>query len=163
MVSPSHTGRQLLDGAHGTKKNLFFPFTDTLLDKNSVDEVEAVLAHELGHWKLRHMLFMLASSQLSLFLSLSLLSLFLFNPSIFSSFGFPHSSGLPIIVGISLAQALLAPLDTLASFLTNALSRKFEFQADAFAKSLGENYADRLKKALVRIMEENAAIVDYDW
>jgi STE24 endopeptidase len=136
---------------------------DTLLEKASAGEIEAVLAHELGHWKHHHILLMLASSQLSLFVSLSLFSFFLFNPSFFASFGFPRSSGLPVVIGMQLSQALLAPVDTVASFLSNVLSRKLEFQADAFAKGLGGDYAERLKKALVRLVEENAALVDYDW
>lgn len=59
---------------------------DTLLDQNSPEEVEAVLAHELGHWHFNHSMMMLFIGQASLLLMLSMVRLTIFNPSLVSSF-----------------------------------------------------------------------------
>ena len=88
--------------------------------------------------------------QFNLFCTLTLYALFLFEPALFRSFGIKPSSafgankGCPIIVGFSLAGALLAPLEAVAQFSANAFSRKLEFAADRFAAEQG--YQVELKK-----------------
>ncbi|GAA95272.1 uncharacterized protein L969DRAFT_45748 [Mixia osmundae IAM 14324] len=157
----------------------FFPkrvvIFDTLLDQNKPEEVEAVLAHELGHWKLNHTLRMMGSAQVILLVNLSLISLVLFSPSLYAAFGFrpemtlaqkylslsaDPSEHLPIIVGLMLSQFLLGPLDTLLQFANNWQSRVMEYEADAFAKNLG--YAQQLKVGLIRLMSKNSAVLTYD-
>lgn len=140
---------------------------DTLLNQSTPAEVEAVLAHELGHWKLNHTVLLLGSSQLQIALSLSTFRLFIWNAALFSSFGVPalldSPSKYPLIIGFILAQSLFTPLNSLLSFSSNALSRKLEFQADQFAADLGGDYAKDLKWALVRISAENKATTSCDW
>jgi len=141
---------------------------DTLLKQSTPAEVEAVLAHELGHWKLNHTVLLLGSSQMQIALSLSTFRFFIWNAALFQSFGVPALAGglgqkYPLIIGFILAQSLFTPLNALLSFSSNALSRKLEFQADQFAADLGGDYSKDLKWALVRISAENKATTSCDW
>ncbi|PLW13452.1 hypothetical protein PCANC_16818 [Puccinia coronata f. sp. avenae] len=143
---------------------------DTLLKQSTPAEVEAVLAHELGHWKLNHTVMLLGSSQVQIALTLSTFRFFLWNGALFYSFGVPALGGgsemgtrYPLIIGFLLAQSLFTPLNSLLSFTSNALSRTLEFQADQFAADLGGDYAKDLKWALVRISAENKATTSCDW
>ncbi|KAI8454513.1 peptidase family M48-domain-containing protein [Phakopsora pachyrhizi] len=142
---------------------------DTLLKQSTPSEVEAVLAHELGHWKLNHTVLLLITSQLQLLFSLSIFRFFIWNPILFKSFGFqPIRSDLtttdyPILIGFLLAQNLFGPLNSILGLLSNGLSRTLEFQADKFALDLGGDYAKDLKWALVRISAENKATTSCDW
>jgi len=139
---------------------------DTLLKDHTPEEVEAVLAHELGHFMHYDSLRMMAMGQATLFITLSLYAIFLFEPALFRSFGITPSSawgannGVPVIVGFSIVGALLSPLDTISSFFVNAFSRKLEFAADRFAAEQG--YQKELKKALVTLMAKNSQIYDID-
>ena len=56
---------------------------------------------------------------------------------------------------------ILAPLDTVFKLFMNVLSRRFEFEADAFAVSLG--YAEELSKSLIKLQVQNLATMDADW
>jgi Zn-dependent protease with chaperone function len=66
---------------------------DTLLDQNTPEEVEAVLAHELGHWKFNHSFMMLIMGQILTFANLSLIRLTVFNPSLVSFYAFLSIDG----------------------------------------------------------------------
>jgi STE24 endopeptidase len=108
---------------------------------------------------------MMLMSQVNVFLTLSTYNIFLFSKPLFASFGiFPSkafgSQGVPIIIGFSLASALLTPLETVVSFAVNSFSRRLEFAADAFAVKLG--YKDELKGGLVSMMAKNSSIYDVD-
>ncbi|KAI5453819.1 zinc metalloprotease [Naganishia albida] len=141
---------------------------DTLIEQSTPEEVEAVLAHELGHWKRGHVTKLLMTSQLYLFATLTLFTLFINNRALFSSFGFNDSvlaltqaEKRPIIIGFMLFQLVTAPLDPLASLGMNALSRKYEYEADEFAADL--NKGPQLSRALIKIMNENLASPHNDW
>ncbi|KAG0146678.1 hypothetical protein CROQUDRAFT_657028 [Cronartium quercuum f. sp. fusiforme G11] len=138
---------------------------DTLLKQSTPAEVEAVLAHELGHWKMNHTVTLLGLSQLQIAFSLSVFRFFIWNAALFRAFGFSPlpSKTYPILIGFTLAQNLFMPLNSLMSFASNSVSRKLEFQADNFAVRLGGNYAHDLKWALVRISAENKATTSCDW
>lgn len=78
------------------------------------------------------------------------------------SFGFTNQ---PLIISLLISQALLSPLDSITSFITHAISRKFEFQADKFALDLSneqDNYAEHLKMALAKLGAENKSVTDVD-
>jgi len=164
----------VMDGStRSSHSNAFFfgmPFLtkhivlyDTLLDQNSPEEVEAVLAHELGHWRFNHSMMMMFVGQASLLVMLSMVRLTIFNPSLYRSFGFIGER--PVIIGLMLSMALQSPLDTITSFIVHAISRRFEFQADQFAFDLSTNeyqYADKLKSALVRLGDSNKSVTDVD-
>lgn len=100
-------------------------------------------------------------SQVNVFLTLSVYNLFLFNKPLFASFGFlPSKSygsqGVPVLIGFSLASALLTPLETIISFAVNSFSRRLEFAADRFAVNLG--YKTQLKSGLISVRCFSVAI-----
>lgn len=136
---------------------------DTLLDSSTPEEVEAVLAHELGHWQKNHVAKMMLMSQVILLANLSLIRLSIFNPALYRAFSF--TSERPLIIGLMVSMSLLSPLDTITSFIVHAVSRRFEFQADKFAFDLSNDeheYADNLKSALIRLGNENKSVTDVD-
>ncbi|KAH9817867.1 CaaX prenyl protease [Melampsora americana] len=144
---------------------------DTLLKQSTPAEVEAVLAHELGHWKMNHTVTLLGISQFQIAFSLSVFRFFIWNSALFSAFGFSpldsssssSKSTYPILIGFTLAQTLFTPINSIMSFGSNSISRRLEFQADHFAVKLGGSYANDLKWALVRISAENKATTSCDW
>ncbi|GAA5961908.1 hypothetical protein JCM3765_006432 [Sporobolomyces pararoseus] len=149
---------------------------DTLLEKATPDEVEAILAHELAHWKFSHIIYLLITALSQIAFSLSIFTLFLSNTSLLSSFGFnPTTSSVvskivsrqntsvgPTVVSLFLASTLFSPLSAFLSFVTNSITRRLEYQADAFAVSLGKETAENLKTALIGIHEKNLAVYAVD-
>ncbi|KAL7795336.1 myosin-like coiled-coil domain-containing protein [Trichoderma ceciliae] len=132
---------------------------DTLLDKSDPKEVLAILAHELGHWKLGHTTSLFGISQAHLLYVFSLFSVFINNRSLYSSFGFHNEH--PIIIGFLLFSDALSPMDTVIQFLLHVVSRTFEFQADAFANSLGMRA--ELATSLIKLHVQNLSSMDADW
>ncbi|CAD5110784.1 DgyrCDS150 [Dimorphilus gyrociliatus] len=128
----------------------------TTKEKKSIgcdnEEVLAVLAHELGHWKLSHNLKNLFISQANVLLTFIVFATLHNNKKIFMSFGFMNE--MPTIIGlIIILQFIFSPYNEVFSFLMTALSRRFEFQADAFAKSVKQ--AAYLKSALIKLHKDN--------
>ncbi|KAK4203884.1 peptidase family M48-domain-containing protein [Triangularia verruculosa] len=132
---------------------------DTLIEKSETEEVVAVLAHELGHWSLGHTTKLFGISQAHFFYIFALFSVFVNNNSLYADFGF-HSQH-PIIVGFLLFSDILGPADNVIKFLMNILSRRFEFQADAFANNLG--YNAELAASLIKLQIQNLSTMDADW
>ncbi|KAH7008579.1 myosin-like coiled-coil protein-domain-containing protein [Ilyonectria destructans] len=132
---------------------------DTLIEKSESEEVIAVLAHELGHWKLGHTTSLFGISQGHLFYIFTLFSVFINNNSLYSAFGFLKEH--PIIIGFILFSDALSPTDLLVKFGMNIITRKFEFQADAFAKQLG--YPEELARSLLKLQIQNLSTMDADW
>ncbi|GBN85530.1 CAAX prenyl protease 1 [Araneus ventricosus] len=124
------------------------------------DEILAVLAHELGHWKLNHVLKNLTIAQVNLFLCFAVFALLYKNSTLYAAFGFHDQQ--PVIVGlVVIFQYVFSPYNEVLSFLMTALSRRFEFQADAFAKVL--NKAADLRGALIKLNRDNLGFPVYDW
>jgi STE24 endopeptidase len=131
-----------MDGSkRSTKANAFFTglgrnkrisLYDTLIDRMSVGEVVAVLAHEVGHSKLGHICigFVLATAKMGLVLFV--LQVFLGSAGLQEAFGVSKSSA---HVGLALFGLAYQPLALLLGVVANAVSRRFEFQADAYAKA----------------------------
>ncbi|RKF76496.1 CAAX prenyl protease 1 [Golovinomyces cichoracearum] len=132
---------------------------DTLIEKSSTEEVVAVLAHELGHWSLGHTTKLFGISQAHFFYIFALFSVFVNNNSLYQSFGFRDEY--PIIIGFILFSDALAPMDTFIKLLMNILSRRYEFQADSFAKGLG--YSTDLARSLIKLQVQNLSTMDADW
>ncbi|RKU43435.1 hypothetical protein DL546_005830 [Coniochaeta pulveracea] len=132
---------------------------DTLIEKSETEEVVAVLAHELGHWSLGHTTKLFGISQAHFFYIFALFSVFINNGSLYRDFGFITEH--PIIIGFILFSDVLSPMDTLIKLLMNILSRKFEFEADAFARNLG--YKTELAKSLIKLQIQNLSTMDADW
>lgn len=100
---------------------------DTLLDKSSPKEVEAVLAHELGHWSKGHTTKLLLLSQVHLFFIFAMFSAFIDNGSLFASFGFHNQR--PTLIGFLLFNEVLQPTDSVLKLAMNTLTRSMEYEA----------------------------------
>jgi STE24 endopeptidase len=154
-------GNAYFTGFGKAKRIVFF---DTLLERLSPDEIEAVLAHELGHFKRHHVAKRVAwSAALSLAI-LALLAWFAGAPWFYVGLGIPESM-LPVALarpGIALELFMLAlPVFTFVlEPLSSLYSRKHEFEADAFATQ--QAAAASLVLALVKLYEDNAATLTPD-
>ena len=85
--------------------------------------------------------------------------LFKYQP-LYEAFGFSDSQ--PIFIGLYIVTSyIFSPYNAILSFLTTLLSRKFEFEADSFAKKLG--YAVDLKSSLIKLNLDNLGFPVYDW
>ncbi|PIK60139.1 putative CAAX prenyl protease 1-like [Apostichopus japonicus] len=124
------------------------------------DEILAVLAHELGHWKLGHNLKNIVISQVNLFLCFFLFALLLQQKVLFEAFEF-YDSQPTLIALLIIFQFVFSPYNELLSFCMTVLSRRFEFQADAFAKSLQK--AEKLRTALIKLHKDNLGFPVADW
>ncbi|XP_055549804.1 CAAX prenyl protease 1 homolog [Wyeomyia smithii] len=124
-------------------------------------EVLAVLAHELGHWKLGHIRKNIIIMQVQMFLIFIVFSqLFKYSP-LYQAVGFPENVQ-PILIGfLVIAMYILAPYNTLISFAMTILSRRFEYQADEFANELG--FSNELGEALIKLNIDNLGFPVYDW
>jgi STE24 endopeptidase len=139
-------------------------FFDTLLARLAPEEVEAVLAHELGHFRLRHVAKRVAwSAGLSL-VFLALLAWLAQTPWFYAGLGIPPDAIDAAMTrpGVALALFMLAlPVFTFVLSPLSALySRKHEFEADAFASQNASSLA--LTQALVKLYEDNAATLTPD-
>ena len=132
---------------------------DTLLSQCTDNQVVAVLAHELGHWKLRHTPVLFVASQCLLAAQLSLFAVARFAPGLYSSFGFVPGER-PALAAMMLFQLIIGPVDEVLGLLQNVISRAFEFQADAFGASLG--WGAELKAALCVLDKENKGAPNVD-
>ncbi len=126
---------------------------DTLVEEISPQECEAVLAHEIGHYKLGHMLWNLLAASITQIMRFFVLSLILIAPKWSVAFGFNQ----PSLAGeIALLLLLSGPLFFFLSPLSAMLSRRFEYQADAFAcRAVGESKP--LETALLSLSKHNLA------
>ncbi len=130
----------VVDGSRrSTKANAFFTgfgkkrriaLFDTLLERHPPDELVAVLAHEIGHWKMRHVQKGMLLAVAHLGLLFYLLSLFLSSQGLFDAFFVEQKS---VYAGLVFFGLLYTPVEMALSVGVNALSRFHEYQADAFA------------------------------
>ena len=131
----------VIDGSkRSTKANAYFSgfgsekrvtLYDTLVNDLDDEEIVAVLAHEVGHYKRKHIIFNLIASVLLTGLTLYILSVFIFNPLLSNAIGVKISS---FHVGLIAFGMLYAPISELTGLLMNYASRVFEYQADDYAK-----------------------------
>jgi len=141
----------------GIGRNKRIVFFDTLLARIEPVEIEAVLAHELGHFRLHHVRQRLAASVLLTFGGLALLAGFARQPGFYSALGVPVASAAMAL----LLFALTVPVFTF--FATPVLSwwsRRHERQADDFAAEYAD--AGQLAAALVKLFRDNAATLTPD-
>lgn len=104
---------------------------DTLINDLEEEEIVAVLAHEIGHYKRKHIIFNLATSILLAGFMLFLLSLFINNPEVSLAIGVERPSFHAALIGFGI---LYSPISEITGLLMNYFSRKFEYQADDYAK-----------------------------
>ncbi len=128
----------------GRKKRIVL--YDTLIDELSTDEIVAVLAHEIGHYQHHHTRQMMWASLLNTFILFYLFSLLCESPLPSEALGGTTASFPLSLVAFSM---LYTPVGMLTGILSNYVSRKNEYQADAFAVSCG--YGEALIGALKKI------------
>ena len=149
-------GNAYFAGFGAARRIVFF---DTLLSRLAPEEVEAVLAHELGHFKLKHVLKRTAWSAAGSLALLALLGWLVGQPWFYTGLGVP---GAAPRFGIALVLFMLAlPTFTfLASPLAAMYSRRHEFEADQYAARNAS--APALITALVKLYEDNASTLTPD-
>jgi STE24 endopeptidase len=127
----------------GPKKRIVL--YDTLIQQLTTDEIIAVLAHEIGHYKKRHIYIGLFLSILQSAITLFILSLLISNPMLNSALGVNHEA---VHVGLVVFGILYSPISLVLGILMNIVSRKNEYEADQFAAKhgLAEYLISGLKK-----------------
>ena len=132
----------VIDGSkRSTKANAFFSgigprktiaLYDTLIEKCTTEELVAILAHEIGHYKKKHILVSMLISLLQLGLTLFLLEFFLTIPEVSQALGAQTTS---FHVGIIAFGIIFSPVNLITGIFMSVLSRKNEFEADDFART----------------------------
>ncbi|GAB7256306.1 M48 family metallopeptidase [Polaribacter sp. OB-PA-B3] len=132
----------VIDGSkRSTKANAYFSgfgsqkritLFDTLINDLETDEIVAVLAHEVGHYKKKHIIFNLVTSILITGFTLYLLSLFINYPIFSKALSVTEPS---FHIGLIAFGILYSPISEITNLIMNFVSRKFEYQADDFAKN----------------------------
>jgi len=124
---------------------------DSLLDNHTEDEILAILAHEIGHYKYKHVLINFFISLIVSLLGLLLAYLLINNKMIYNAFGFTDNFNIKFAkyVGLLLLSILFSPVSFFLSPIGSILSRKYEYQADKFsyeALKSSKPLIDALKK-----------------
>jgi STE24 endopeptidase len=130
----------VMDGSkRSTKAGAFFSglgrqkkvvLLDTLIERHPPDEVVAVVAHEVGHARLRHLPWLMLGNVASVTLTLFFLSRVVDSATLSRALG---ADGQVLALNLLAFGLLFTPVTTAFGVLLNALSRRFEYQADAFA------------------------------
>ena len=141
----------------GIGRNKRIVFFDTLLDRLGHSEVEAVLAHELGHFSLKHIRKRLIVSVITSFFGLALLGWLAHTPQFYAALGVPnpssHSALLLFVVALPVFSVFFTPIGAM-------WSRRHEFEADGFAAQHAS--AHELAAALVKLYRDNASTLTPD-
>lgn len=150
----------VIDGSkRSTKANAYFSgfgaekritLYDTLIHDLEEEEIVAVLAHEVGHYKRNHIIFNLLVSILLTGFMFWLLSLFIGSETLSLALGVTEPS---VHIGLVAFGVLYSPISELTGVAMNYISRKFEYQADAYAK--GTYSGDHLIRALKKLSKNS--------
>jgi STE24 endopeptidase len=148
----SNRANAFFSGIGGRKKIVLF---DTLIKNHTIPELVSVLAHETGHYKLRHTLTGLIMSVFHMGLMLFIFSFFLENAAVHHVFGGSYAT---LELGLLAFGILYSPVSIIISVLMNMLSRKHEFEADAYAARTSNPEA--MKEALKKLSVMNLSNLD---
>ena len=151
----------IMDGSkRSSKSNAFFTgfgnnkriaLFDTLVEKHTVPELVAVLAHEIGHFKEKHIVKGITISILTTGLMFFLLGRMMESRSLFDAFGVKETS---VYLSLVLFGILMQPVGELLGIGGNILSRKHEFEADAYAAKVTGD-PDAMVSALKQLSKDN--------
>jgi len=141
----------------GIGRNKRIVFFDTLLSRIEPEEIEAVLAHELGHFRLHHVRQRLAASVALSFAGLALLAWLAGQPGFYAALGVPVPSAAMALLLFMLTVPVFA---FFATPLSSWWSRRHEREADDFAA--GHADAGKLAAALVKLFRDNASTLTPD-
>ena len=153
----------VMDGSkRSSKSNAFFTgfgnnkriaLFDTLIEKHSVPELVAVLAHEIGHFKKKHIVQTMVIGILQTGVLFFLINVFMRNEQLFAAFGVKQTS---VYLSFILFSLLFKPVSKVLSVLMAILSRNNEFEADAYAAEVTGD-ANSLITALKKLSRDNLA------
>ncbi len=147
-------GNAYFTGMGNNKRIVFY---DTLIESLDDDELEAVLAHELGHFKRKHVIKMLVASSVMTLISFAILGWLINEPWFYSGLGVTTQSNAAAL----LLFTLVSPVFTIFMQPISAyFQRKFEFEADEFATNNAQ--AEKMISGLVKLYEENASTLTPD-
>lgn len=146
-------GNAYFSGFGKAKRIVFF---DTLLEKHTPEEIESILAHELGHYKYGHIAQRIAQTALLAFIGFAILHWAFSASGLAAQFGMPNDPGLVLVIILTAG----GPALHLLSPLTSWLSRRAEFQADDFAKNMVG--ARPMISALTKLSRDNLATLTPD-
>ena len=122
---------------------------DTLLEKHSTEEIVSVVAHEVGHYKKKHIIFGTILGIIETGIMLFIFNLLMNDPALFAVFGVENVS---VYGGLIFFGMLYSPVSLVTSIFTTALSRKNEYEADTYSLENTQN-----KEALVSMLKGLAA------
>ena len=147
-------GNAYFTGLGNNKRIVFF---DNLINSLDEEELEAVLAHELGHFKCKHVLKMLIATAIMSLISFAVLGWLIDKPWFFEGLGVQIQSNATALLLFTLVSSTF-------TFFMQPISayfqRKFEFEADDFAASNAQ--ATKMISGLVKLYEENASTLTPD-
>ena len=154
----SSHGNAYFTGLGKTKRIVFF---DTLIARLSPPEIEAVLAHELGHFKRKHITKMIVGQFVLALVILGLMGWVIDKPWFYQGLGFPLGGAAPhVAVSLALFFMVLPVFTFWLTPLRSLISRKHEFEADAYAAQ--QTVAADLISALVKLYRDNASTLTPD-
>lgn len=154
-------GIYVIDGSRrSAKSNAFFTgfgknkriaLYDTLIENHTTEELVAVLAHEIGHYKKRHIVKNMSLSIIQTGIMFALLSIFLQVPALFDAFFMDEMS---VYAGLVFFGMLYSPVEMLLGMGMQTISRRHEFEADHFAATTIQN-AEEMVNVLKKLSKDN--------
>ncbi len=169
-VEFSLTGLFVIDGSkRSSKSNAFFTgfgknkrvaLYDTLIENHTIKELIAVLAHEIGHYKKKHIVKGMVISIVHSAVLFFLLSIFLKEEGLFDAF---YMDQMTVYAGLVFFGMLYAPIEMILSIFMQMSSRKHEFEADAFAVETTGNKEDMIS-TLKKLSKDNLSnLTPHPW
>jgi STE24 endopeptidase len=153
----SSHGNAYFTGFGNSKRIVFF---DTLIERLSPTEIEAVLAHELGHFKRKHIYKMMAGQFLLTLVILAAMGWVIDKPWFYAGLGAGIDGRAPVALSLMLFFLVLGVFTFWLTPIGSLLSRKHEFEADAYAAE--QTQASDLVTALVKLYRDNASTLTPD-
>ncbi|MCG8372110.1 MAG: M48 family metallopeptidase [Balneolales bacterium] len=160
-VDFSLTGLFVIDGSkRSSKSNAFFTgfgknkrvaLYDTLIENHTVSELVAVLAHEIGHYKKKHIIKRMVISIAHTAVLFFLLSIFLNEQGLFEAF---YVESMSVYAGLIFFSMLYSPIEMILSIFMQISSRKHEYEADAYAVETTGNPEDMIS-TLKKLSKDN--------
>jgi STE24 endopeptidase len=147
-------GNAYFTGLGSNKRIVFY---DTLVESLEDEELEAVLAHELGHFKRKHVIKMMIATSIMSLISLAILGWLISEPWFYTGLGVTEpSNAAALILFMLVSPAFTFFMQPISAYF----QRKFEFEADDFASAHAQ--ASKLISGLVKLYKENASTLTPD-
>tara|TARA_Y100001970_G_scaffold285123_1_gene403996 strand:+ start:3081 stop:4319 length:1239 start_codon:yes stop_codon:yes gene_type:complete len=143
----------------GIGKNKRIALFDTLVNQMDDDEIVAVIAHEVGHYKLKHIYSGIVLNAIQTGAMLYILSLFLLNPDLFAVFKMDNIS---IYASLLFFSMLYSPISMIIGIFFSIISRRNEFSADAYSAKTA-NMPEALISGLKKMSKENLSNLTPHW